>query len=353
LSRVGALRAGDSLRLAILRDGSAAEVDVTADEVPREGDLDARAEYQSFAGRAGRLRSVWSLPAKTATAPRPAVLVIRGVGAPSADAPGNNPFRDLAFHLAHRGFVVVRFDGEGIGDSEGGPSASVDFVGEVADARAALYHLRADPRVDPARIVLLGQGTGGGVATVLASTEKVAGLVVLGTIARSLVEYAAESRRAQLALAGVGPEEIDVHVRDHITVFGRLVDGGEVAPGVGGIVETDGSLLGKRPEYWRQYDAAGLARVFAKLSIPVMNAIGEFDFVSCLGEHRAIADALRVKNPDGQVLTVLERADHDLRGFESRDAAYSGLTSQDAATNEQALARISAWLRENVAGPIE
>jgi alpha/beta superfamily hydrolase len=348
LSRVRAIRAGDTVRLGILRDGGVAEVDVTADEVPREGDLDARAEYRAFQGRNGRLRSVWSVPAGAATAPRPAVLVIRGVGAPAADAPGNNPFRDLAFHLAHQGILVVRYDAEGVGDSEGGPSELVDFEGEISDARAALAHLRADPRVDPRRVVLLGQGTGGGVAAVVAANEKVGALVVIGTVARPLMEYATESRRVQLALAGVGPEEMDVIVREHIAVFGKLVDGGPLEPGASGIVGSDGLLFGKYAQYWRQYDNAGLARVFARLTIPVMNAIGEFDFVSCMGEHRAIADALRLKNPDGQVLIVFDRADHDLRSFDTREAAYAGYASQAASANEQALVRIGEWIRANV-----
>jgi predicted alpha/beta hydrolase len=348
LSRVRAIRAGDTVRLGILRDGGVAEVDVTADEVPREGDLDARAEYRAFQGRNGKLRSVWSVSAAATTGLRASVLVIRGVGAPAADAPGNTPFRDLAFHLAHQGLLVVRYDAEGVGDSEGGPSETVDFEGDVADARAALAHLRADPRVDPNRVVLLGQGTGGGVAAVVASSEKVAALVVIGTVARPLMEYATESRRAQLALAGIGPEETDVVVREHIAVFGKLVDGTQLEPGASGIVGGDGLLLGRQPRYWRQYDNAGLARVFARLAIPVMNAIGEFDFVSCLGEHRAIADALRVKNPDGQVLVVFERTDHDLRSFESREAAYAGHSAQSASANEQALTRIGDWIRVNV-----
>jgi dienelactone hydrolase len=353
LSRVSAVRAGDTIRLGLIRDGSAAEVDVTADEVPREGDLDAKAEYRAFAGRAGRLRSVWSVPSRTASAKRPAVLIVRGVGAPAADAPGNNPFRDLAFHLAHQGFVVVRFDSEGVGDSEGGPADMVDFAGEVADARAALEHVRSDPRVDPERLVLIGEGTGGGVAAVVASQEKVGALVVLGTIARPLMEYATESRRAQLTLAGIGPEEADGYIRDHITVFARLVEGGPLDAGAGGIVGSDGTLLGKRAPFWRQYDAAGIARVFARLTVPVMNAIGEYDFVSCIGEHRVIADALRARNPEGQVLTVLDRTDHDLREFDSREAAYEGYARSAASANERALARISEWIRANVPGPFE
>jgi pimeloyl-ACP methyl ester carboxylesterase len=244
--------------------------------------------------------------------------------------------------------IVVRYDAQGVGDSEGGPTEAVDFSTEVADARAALAHVRSDPRVDPERVVLLGQGTGGGVAAVVAAADqKVAGLVVVGTIARPLMEYVTESRRAQLALAGIGPEEVDSYVRDHIAVFSKLTDGGALAPGTKGVVGDDGTLLGKSPEFWRQYDDAAIARVLAKLSVPVMNAIGEYDFVSCMGEHRAIADALRSKHSDGQLLVVLDQSDHDLRAFDSREAAYAAFSAASAPTSARALARIAEWIRSS------
>jgi len=245
--------------------------------------------------------------------------------------------------------VVVRYDCSGVGDSEGGPAEAVDFATEVSDALAALAHLRSDPRVDPARVVLLGQGTGGGVAAVAAERDKVAGIVLIGTIARPLMEYATESRRAQLALAGVAPEEIDTYVREHIAVLSQLATGTDLTA-ANDVVGTDGTLFGKQPAYWRQYDEAGVARVISRLTTPVMNVIGEYDFVSCLGEHQAIADVLRAKNPTSTVLVVLDRTDHDLRAFDSREDAFAGLTASTAAANEAAISRISEWIVARAGG---
>ena len=85
-------------------------------------------------------RWLW-IPGSLAAARAPGVLVIRGVGAGASDAPGNNPFRDLAVTLAKLGVVTMRYDLSGVGDSEGPPDATVDFNVEVADARAALAQL--------------------------------------------------------------------------------------------------------------------------------------------------------------------------------------------------------------------
>lgn len=349
LNRLRFIHPGEPVRLAIRRGEDSVDVQLVPDEALREGDLEAKVEYSAFPATRGRLRSIWSFPAKGISAPRPTVLIIRGVGASAADAPGNNPFRDLAFQLARAGVVVVRYDPQGVGDSEGLPNQTVDFDTEVADAKAALAHLREDPRVDPERIVLLGQGTGGGVAAVVASTEKVAGLAVIGMIARPLMEYLLESRRQQMLLAAVPPDEIDDVIREHINVYAGLLSdthGPKADPY--GIVAADGTLMGKTSDYWRQYDKINFAKLFSTLRVPVLNGIGEFDFVSTLSDHRAIAEALKANGQEGQALVIFDRADHDLRSFESREAAFTAFGSMDAPVNDRALATIVEWVSTHV-----
>jgi hypothetical protein len=349
MDRVRMLRAGESMMLQVRRGDQQVEVTLQADELPREGDLDAFVEYTAFKGSGGLLRSLWAFPKKGTSAPKPGVLIIRGVGAPPADAPGLSPFRELAFQFAYAGFVAVRYDGEGIGDSEGLSNATVDFAHEVADAQAALQHMRSDPRIDPQRIVIVGQGTGGGVAAVVASRdERVAGLVVIGTVARPLIEYLADSRRQQLGLAGVGPGEADDIIRKHIEVFGRLLVGGTVRQDPSGLVDADGTVFGKVPGYWRQYDQVNFGRLFSELKVPVLNVFGEYDIVSTLGEHRAIAEALRAGSHRGQLLVVLDRTDHELRQFESKQAAWDGFNRTEAEVNQRALGQIVDWARQRV-----
>lgn len=352
-ARLRGLRAGDELRLTVLDSagGERREIAFAADPPPREGDLDAVVEHSAFRGTAGLMRSVWAFPKRPSSTPRPVVVIVRGVGAPAADAPGANPFRDLAFHLAGQGLVVVRYDAQGVGDSQGGPSAVVDFETEVADLEALLAHVRNEPRVDTSRIVLLAQGTGGGVAAVAASSAQgVAALVVIGTIARPLMEYVVESRRMQLQLAGLPAADVHDLLQRNIATFARLHAGQPLAPDTIGIVEVGGSVMGKLPAFWLQYDAVNWSRVYVGLGIPVMNAIGEFDFVSTLGDHRAIADALRSRGQSEGLLHVLEGVDHDLRLAESREAAFQAFGTTSARPSERAFSRISDWLRDSLRG---
>jgi dienelactone hydrolase len=349
--RLAFMHAGEPVTLTVVREGAPLDVLVVPEEAVREGDLEARVEYGAFTSGKARLRSIWSVPSRAGSAPYPAVLVIRGVGASAADAPGNNPYREIAFRLARAGIITVRYDPQGVGDSDGAANTAVDFLGEVEDARAALAHLRADPRVDPTRIVVLGHGTGGGAAAVVARSDaRLAGLAVLGTIARPLREYVLDSRRQQLALAGVAPGDVDDMLREHVEVFaGVLAEGRVSVEDSFGIVAEDGTVMGKSAKYWRQYDQVNFGRLFSKLEMPVLNAIGEYDFVSTLADHRAIADALRAKGQPGPVIVLLDRVDHDLRSYDSREAAFASFGSTDAPVSDAALTRIVDWVRSTTA----
>jgi alpha-beta hydrolase superfamily lysophospholipase len=345
-AQIRTMRPGSPVTFTVVRDGEPVDVQVVPDETSPQAAPGVKVQYRSFTGTRGRLRSVWSVPAAPSDEPLPVALIVRGVGAGPSDAPGAEAIARLATRLTRRGVIAVRFDPAGVGDSDGPANATVDFNTEVADVHAALAHIRDDKRVDGARVYLVGQGTGGGIAAVAASTDQqVAGLVVLGTIARPLMEYLLESRRSQLVLAGVAPADADSIIREHVSIFARvLTAGAQPAEDALGIVGPGGTLLGKDPEFWRQLDRVNFGKIYSELKIPVLNAIGEFDFVSSAGDHRVIAEALKAGGQAGPHMVVLDRADHDLHSFASRDAAFAGFGSGDAPVNELAVGTIVDWV---------
>lgn len=349
-ARMRFIRPGEAVTVAVMRGGQPLGMQMTPDEAAREGDLNAKVEYGAVAGPAGRLRTIWTMPKSGGPAPKATVLIVRGVGASAADAPGNNALRDLSIQLARAGLIAVRYDPQGVGDSDGTSNATVDFRAESADVQAIIEALRDDPRVDPDQIILFGHGTGGGVAADAASKDgALAGLVVVGTIARPLMEYLLESRRQQMLLAGLSPDEIDALVRKHVAIFAQLLATGQSPqPDSDGIVAADGTVLGKSAAYWKQYDEVNFSKIIKELEAPVLNALGEFDFVSTVGDHRAIAEALKARGEKGAGLLQLNRTDHDFRSFESRQAAYAAFGSTGYPVNSRALSQIVEWVRGHV-----
>lgn len=77
--------------------------------------------------------------------------------------------QSLVQGLDARGYVTLRFNYRGVGESQGGYSLG---VGEVEDARAALKVLRGWPGVDRRRVGLVGYSFGAGIAVRVALRER-------------------------------------------------------------------------------------------------------------------------------------------------------------------------------------
>lgn len=117
-----------------------------------------------------------------ATSPLPALILIGGSGPTDRDATvaGIPIFGHLARDLVAAGFIVVRYDKRGVGQS-GGRAESVTIADYADDARAVLLWLEKRKDVDKNRIGLVGHSEGAAVATLVAGRErgKVAGIALL------------------------------------------------------------------------------------------------------------------------------------------------------------------------------
>ncbi|MBM3530311.1 MAG: alpha/beta fold hydrolase [Alphaproteobacteria bacterium] len=90
---------------------------------------------------------------------RAAVIVLHGFGGTMGGPGGKNP----APFFCELGYVVLRFDFRGCGESQG-ERGRVICLEEVEDARNALSWLATRPEVDGGRIALMGESFGAAVA---------------------------------------------------------------------------------------------------------------------------------------------------------------------------------------------
>lgn len=109
--------------------------------------------------RGQRMAGVLHLPAGRKRAP--AVLMLHGFTGHKVET--HRLFVHTARRLAAEGFVALRFDFLGSGDSEG-EFEQMTIRGEVEDALNGLAFLRAQHRVDITRLGMLGFSLGGCVA---------------------------------------------------------------------------------------------------------------------------------------------------------------------------------------------
>jgi pimeloyl-ACP methyl ester carboxylesterase len=96
----------------------------------------------------------------------PAIILLHGFGS-SKDA---NNMKAPATMLAGWGYVVLRFDRRGCGESGGEPGLNL-CPEHVEDTRAALSWLATRPEVDPARIAVIGTSFGGAIALYTAGVD--------------------------------------------------------------------------------------------------------------------------------------------------------------------------------------
>ncbi len=121
--------------------------------------------------------------------PFPGVLLIPGSG--QVDRNENhkklplNAFREIANHLAEHDIATLRYDKRGVGASDGN-YWETGFLDNVSDASSALKCLKAQERIRPEAVFLLGHSEGALIATKLAADgADVAGVVLLSGPARS------------------------------------------------------------------------------------------------------------------------------------------------------------------------
>ena len=141
-------------------------------------------ERVTIPGNGFTLAGTISRPASSSTATRlPAIVLVGGSGPTDRDSLvfGVPILGEIAGSLADAGFVTIRYDKRGVGQS-GGRAESATFADYAEDARAAVRFLADRKDVDPKRIAILGHSEGGLVALIAADKEKrIAAVVLIAT----------------------------------------------------------------------------------------------------------------------------------------------------------------------------
>jgi alpha-beta hydrolase superfamily lysophospholipase len=136
--------------------------------------------------------------------PYATVVLVHGSGAADRDELiGVNPvFLQLSNALSNDGYAVLRYDKRGVGQS-GGKTTLGTRDELLDDVRAAYGFARAQPKLDPKHVFLLGHSEGGELVPTVAVTDpSVPGIILLAPPALPLSQVLMEQ-----ALAGVAPDQ--------------------------------------------------------------------------------------------------------------------------------------------------
>jgi pimeloyl-ACP methyl ester carboxylesterase len=325
------LHAGQSVSLALTRDGKPLTLTVQLAQPPDENDPAVTTRYGGITVD-GSLRRVLVTIPKEARAPLPGVLLIGGIGCFSVDVAGDpqDPYLRLAHDLSRAGFVTMRVEKSGVGDSQGPPCRTVDFAGEEHSYAVALNALRADPAVNPKHIYIFGHSIGTIVAPRLAQRERVAGIVVAEAVGRDWFEYELRNTRRQVELGGATASAADAAMMDKYRCMYRLLVANESEERIeveqpsckehNGVYPVDAA-------YIRQVAALNVIEPWSRLDVPVLAIYGASDFVTERDDHVRIVAVVNAAHPGAATFDEIAGMDHLLYRASSPKAALDAFAS--------------------------
>ena len=157
--------------------------------------------------------------------PFPAVLLITGSGQQNRDEEilQHKPFAVIADYLTKRGFVVLRVDDRGMGQTTGDvlSATSRDFAN---DAEVSLDYLKKRKEVDNKKIGLLGHSEGGMIAQIIASERKdINFLVFLAAPGENNLNLMKDQNEAILAKVGMSKSYIDQYLELYTKLLSSVI----------------------------------------------------------------------------------------------------------------------------------
>jgi uncharacterized protein len=263
-------------------------VTVGAEGWPLPGTLTLPAHHPSSAPAAGAPAALY-----------PAVVLVQGSGPQDRDETigANKPFCDLAWGLACRGIVVLRYEKRTLEHSSRvGVQIKTITVREetVQDAVTAVHCLARVQGVDANRIFILGHSLGGTLAPRIArDAGGAAGIIIMAGITRPLADVIVEQSQYILANRNSPSSEDEMRLK-------MLKRQAKLAASPGLTIDTDADDLpmGIPAAYWidlRGYDPVGTARL---LKSPMLILQGGRDYqvgaLDLAGWKNGLADQANV-----------------------------------------------------------
>jgi pimeloyl-ACP methyl ester carboxylesterase len=272
----------------------------------------------------------------------PALVLVPGSGATDRDETvGGIPiFGQLAGGFADAGFMVVRYDKRGVGQSGGrAESATLDDYAE--DARAVVRTIARRKDVDPNRIAVLGHGDGAWVALLAATREEQIDAVVVAAGASGRGADLILERQASLlgSMTLSDPERqsrIDLQKRIQAAVMGQ-----------GEWTDVPAKVREQADTPWfRSFLAFDPATVIARVRQPLLIVHGELDrYVPVQHADRLaeLARARRKTSPERTEVVKLPKLNHLLVEAETGHVSeYPTLSAR--AVNPEVAKTVVDWL---------
>ena len=356
IKAIAGMTVGQKFEVTLLRSGRRVALPLILKERPRDRGKNFGVLYHHVVNGAARIRTIVTRPQTPGR--HPVLLLLQGLGPTTIDEPlsGPEPYSRILSEFAESGYVTVRVEKPGIGDSEGGPFADLDFQTELDAYRQALTEVRKYSFVDADKVFIFGHSMGGVFGPIIASEIPIKGIAVYGTVAKTLTEYFLENWRRQAVLAGNDPAHIDSTLRDLAVALHYLLME-QKAPDEILRVRPDlrstlaklapaGRIVGRSVRFWSQLATQNLPAYWAKGNADVLALWGRNDFIATEADHPFIAEIVSKARRGKGTYIALEGSDHGFRRTTSIEDSLARWNSPGGEFNSQIITTLKEWMEK-------
>lgn len=352
------LKAGSKVKLTVLADGKEATREITVNERPRDpGDSSYEVIYDHVVSNGNRIRTIISKPKKAGK--HPVFYWMQGINTGSVDFPltTQNYMAPILKAFSDDGFVTVRVEKTGVGDSEGGPANLVGFNEENDIYLQTLKSLDKYDFVDRSKVVVFGHSMGGCHAPIIASQLPVKGIISYGTVSDSWLEWQIKADRWQAILAGADPAQVDRDVRKTVVFYSALYNEKKPVdqivkehPEVADYAKSqspDGLFLNPRSiKYMQELNDRNFCEYWGKVGdAKVLALFGENDFVSLEGDQTQIPTVVNRVKPGNATFQKVKDSDHGFSKTTSFQDSIAKFGKPGAEFNPEIIRVCREWVK--------
>lgn len=311
---------GKKVRLTIIRDGKTITQNVLIKPFPNEINKHGKVLYQSVPVNNFRVRMIITQP--HGKGPFPAVFFIQGLYCNSLDFAFSqtHPYKQLIDELTAKGYVTVRVEKSGVGDSEGPACREIGFHLEANLFQKGLISLRKLSFVDKNNIFILGHSMGGIIAPLIAPTfsKHLRGIAVFGTVVTSWLEYEVTNQRRQASLNVVPSAILEANLKNRGKFLSLLLSQKQKPldifkrdPRYKKYLIDDKYLHERHYSFFQELNGVDIASKWMKVTAPVLAIWGGADAISSKEDHQKIAAIVNRQHPGHAQFREAKEVDHN------------------------------------------
>jgi uncharacterized protein len=308
-------RAGSTVQFSIRRARQRLSKSAIAIALPLESDSGMDTLYKTVNAGGVLYRAIITKPRDNGK--HSAVFLIGGLGCYSLDPmKANSPYAHILLSLTRNGFVTMRVDKNGEGDSEGPACESDAATLDLAIKRsiAGIEALRGYDFADPTQIFIFAHSLGPIEGALVLGHVPVRGFIAAETIGTSWFDYQVEIARSQPLLMGQSYVEVEAFTRKNLKCLSLFYLQGlsesDVVKAVPACKDDLPSQAGMPAAYFRGVGDVNLADAWQHVDLPVLVTYGTSDPLTSIEQSRYLVDMINSVHPGRATYLEFDHMSH-------------------------------------------